>query len=216
MLKLQNVGIKLGSFKLEEISFTIPSGSYGILCGETGCGKTTILEMVCGLHSVQKGSIHLNDRDITHLRPAERGLGYLPQDIALFSTYTVEEQIAFGPKLSKRDSKWVREKVQFLANSFKIEHLLKRKPYGLSGGERQRIGLARAIANEPSLLCLDEPFSALDEETHEHVTDFMKKMVDEYKMTVLQITHDLNEAEKLATVQFKLNKGKIERVEVKA
>ena len=189
MIRVDNLTVHAGKFRLENISFEIPTGDHAVLMGKTGCGKTTILEAICGLKHVSGGSISLMGRDVTSLRAGERGIGFVPQDGALFSTMTVRDHLAFGPRIQGWVRTAVRERVAELANDLGLTGLLKRKPHGLSGGERQRVALGRALATRPQILCLDEPLSALDEETHEEIMALIKRLITDYKITTFHITH---------------------------
>ena len=182
--------------------------------GRTGCGKTTILEAICGLKEVMAGKITLMGRDVTNLRAGERGIGFVPQDGALFSTMTVRQQLSFGPKVQGWGREEIDKRVVELAEELGIENILERKPFGLSGGERQRVALGRALAVRPKILCLDEPLSALDEATHEGMVDLIRTVVKEHDITALHITHSRREADLIADREFFLENGKL--VEEKA
>ncbi len=212
MIALDNVTVRNGSFKLEGISFTIPTGEYGILMGKTGCGKTTLLEAICGLKRVTTGRVLLTEEDVTRLKPGARGIGFVPQDGALFSTMTVERHLAFALDIRRWPKKRIRARVDELAELLGIRKLLHRKPLGLSGGEAQRVALGRALAPHPRILCLDEPLSALDHETREEMCVLLETIKTRLGVTILHITHDLNEAERLADQTFRLVGGKIARV----
>ncbi|MCJ8328866.1 MAG: ABC transporter ATP-binding protein [Lentisphaeria bacterium] len=209
MISIKNASIQSGDFKLENISLEIPKGAYGILMGKTGSGKTTILEAVCGLKKLSSGSIFLNDHDVSNLRPGERGIGFLPQDLSLFSTHTVRQHIAFGPRIHKWEKTEILSRVDELAERLGITHLLDRKPPGLSGGERQRVAMGRALAIRPAIICLDEPLSTLDDETHEDVLDLIRTVTEDESVTTLHITHRKSEAQSLGTHFFKLDNGTI-------
>ncbi|MCB1062379.1 MAG: ABC transporter ATP-binding protein [Verrucomicrobiae bacterium] len=209
MIEVENLSIKAGDFRLEGISFEIPAGGYGVLMGRTGCGKTTILEAICGLKEVTGGTIRLDGIDMTRMPPSRRGIGFVPQDGTLFSTMTVRQHLAFGPKVHRWKKEKITERVQELARELGIESLLGRKPYGLSGGERQRVALGRALAVRPKVICLDEPLSALDDNTHAEMTSLIKRLVTDHGITVLHITHSHAEAESVADRIFLLENGKL-------
>ncbi|MCL4109442.1 UNVERIFIED_CONTAM: hypothetical protein GTU68_043670 [Idotea baltica] len=175
--------------------------------GKTGCGKTTILEAVCGLKNVTGGKIFVSDRDVTSELPGQRGIGFVPQDGSLFSTKTVRNQLGFGPKVHGWAADKIVIRVDELAAELGLTDLLDRKPHGLSGGERQRVALGRALAVKPSVLCLDEPLSALDEETHVEMIDLLKRITSENGVTVLHITHSRREAELVGDIQFRIENG---------
>ena len=209
MIEIEQLSVRAGDFSIEGISFEVPTGEHGVLMGKTGCGKTTILEAICGLKEVVAGRIMLMGRDVTHLRAGERGIGFVPQDGALFSTMTVSQQLAFGPKVQGWAKKEIDKRVTELAEELGIENILDRKPFGLSGGERQRVALGRAIAVRPKVLCLDEPLSALDEETHEGMVELIRTVVKEHGITALHITHSRREADLIADREFFLEDGKL-------
>lgn len=212
MLELKDVGLRAGTFQLERIKLSIPAGGYGVLMGPTGCGKTTLLEAVCGLRTVDRGRIRVGDRDVTHQIPASRGIGYVPQDAALFPRMTVRDQIGLGLKVRGLRRAAIDDRVQHLAEALAITHLLDRRPdrsTALSGGERQRVALARALAYSPKLLCLDEPLSALDEDTHGQIMQLLEALWREHGFTALHVTHARQEAQRLATHLFRFDAGNI-------
>ena len=211
MIEIQKLSIKLGDFSLNDISFTIPSGQYCVLMGKTGCGKTSILESVCGLSSgIVSGSILLNGHDVTYLKPAYRGIGYVPQDKALFPSMTVREHFEFALQLRKESKEYIAERVKELSDLLGTTHLLDRTPHGLSGGEAQRVALGRALSAKPSILCLDEPLSAVDEETQSEMLELLKQVQKATEVTVLHITHSRSEAEYLADISLRLQDGALE------
>jgi len=210
MIRLENVSIRVGRFALANICFEIPTGQCGVLMGRTGSGKTTLLEAICGLRAVASGSIRFLDRDVTRLKPAERGIGYVPQDRALFQTMTVREHLAFALAIRKADRQAIAQRVAELSRLLGIEHLLDRKPHGLSGGEAQRVALGRALAARPGILCLDEPLSALDDETRGEMYELLEKVQQTTGVTTLHVTHNLREAEQLADRILLLKNGKVE------
>ncbi len=209
MITLEKLAIEQGAFRLTDISFSIPTGAYGVLMGATGSGKTTILEAVCGLRAVAAGRIFLPAGDATRLRPSERGLGYVPQDGVLFPSMTVAEHLAFALNLRRWPAAEIRGRVDELASMLGIEPLLARRPLGLSGGERQRVALGRAIAFRPSVLCLDEPLSALDMGTRERMYELLKKVCTQTGVTVLHVTHSRREAHRLADTLLSLHDGTV-------
>ncbi|MEC7922289.1 MAG: ATP-binding cassette domain-containing protein [Planctomycetota bacterium] len=197
MISVKNLSLSVGEFSLENVSFEVPSRSYCALMGKTGCGKTTIIEAICGLRKVSSGNVILMSRDVTTLPPAERGIGFVPQDGALFSTMTVEKNLGFSLQVRGRPRAVIDERVQELAQLLGIAELLQRRVQGLSGGEKQRVALGRALAFEPGILCLDEPLSALDDDTKEGLIDLLGKVREETGVTTLHITHSLQEARSL-------------------
>lgn len=213
MITLKNVTLSAGAFRIADVSFEIPQGAYGVLMGRTGCGKTTILEAVCGLKYCDAGTIRLDGRDVTKLKPAERGIGYVPQDGALFSTMTVYQHLAFALQLRNYSKSAIESRVREMAGLLGITHLLPRRPYGLSGGEAQRVALGRALSFQPSVLCLDEPLSALDHDTRLEMCTLLETVKARTEVTVLHVTHDRNEAARLADLLLRIENGRVERVE---
>ena len=207
MIRLRDLSVRAGAFRLDGISLEIPTGSYGVLMGQTGCGKTSILEAVAGLRGVVGGSIFLGDREVTHLPPGERGIGYVPQDGALFRTMTVREQLGVALRLRGAARTFIASRVGEMAESFQIRHLLDRRPAGLSGGEIQRVALGRALSFSPSYLLLDEPLSAVDESTRDSLIALLNTIRERRSVTVLHITHSSAEASQLADVVYRLADG---------
>lgn len=210
MIRFDAVSWHAGTFRLDAVSFTVPAGSYGVLMGRTGCGKTTLLEILCGLRQPTGGRVLIGDRDVTDLPPGERGIGYVPQDGAMFPTMTVREQIGFALAIRKRPGAEITARVKELAEHLGVAHLLNRLPQNLSGGERQRVALGRALAAKPSVLLLDEPLSALDEELRDDLAALLKRLQRELNLTALHITHSRREAEQLADVRLRMEAGRIE------
>lgn len=209
MIAVQDLSLRAGGFALDGVSFEIPAGGYGVLMGKTGSGKTSILEAVCGLRPVRAGRILLAGRDVSGLPPRERGLGYVPQDRALFRTMSVGENLAFGLSVRGWTREKIRERVDALAEGLGLSGLLDRLPEGLSGGEAQRVALGRALAPRPEILCLDEPLTALDDETRDGLIDLLGLIRRESKVTVLHVTHSREEAKRLADVVFTIVDGKL-------
>ncbi len=209
MIAVHNLSVRAGSFVLEGVSFLIPSGCYGVLMGKTGCGKSTLLEAICGLKRAASGTVEIMGRDVTALKPAQRGIGYVPQDGALFSTLTVYDHLAFALRIRKWNTASIEERVHELAQVLGIESLLQRKPAGLSGGEAQRVALGRALAFHPSILLLDEPLSALDEDTRHEMYVLLRSIRNRYPLTALHVTHSGQEAKALADRILILKEGRI-------
>jgi molybdate/tungstate transport system ATP-binding protein len=209
MIALNNLSISAGGFSLTGIDLVVPQGGYAVLMGKTGIGKTTILEAICGLRRVTRGTIHLMGRDVTDLKPAERGLGYVPQDRALFHTMTVWEHLAFALRIRRWPETEIEQRVAELTKLLGLEHLLNRKPPGLSGGEAQRVALGRALSFRPPVLLLDEPLAALDQETRGDMHELLQSLRKEAELTTLHVTHDQGEAQRLADHLLVLREGKI-------
>jgi molybdate/tungstate transport system ATP-binding protein len=212
LIAIEDVSIQAGGFHLGGVSLRVPTGRYGMLMGKTGSGKTTILESVIGLRRVCGGRIRLCDVDVTGLNPAVRGVGYVPQDGALFSTMSVRDHLALALRIRRVPERVIRERVAELAEWLGIARLLDRTPRGLSGGERQRVALGRALSFRPRVLCLDEPLSALDAETRRQMCELLESIRRRTGVTTLHVTHNLEEAQVLGDCWFRIDGGKIESV----
>lgn len=202
MIDLEQVTIQSGPFSLTGISLSVPQGTYAVLMGGTGQGKTTILEAICGLRPVTKGRVLLDGEDITRWKPADRGIGYVPQDLALFPQMSVRQHLEFALKLRRAPAKLIEERVSELADVLGIASLLARQIHKLSGGEAQRVALGRALAFRPRVLLLDEPLAALDEATRDRLCDLLQSIQKLGWLTVLHITHSRSEAQRLAQKLF--------------
>jgi ABC-type sugar transport system ATPase subunit len=203
------VTVRAGAFALGGVSFEVPTGGYAVLMGRTGSGKTTLLEAVCGLRPVESGRIVLAGRDVTALQPGERGIGYVPQDRALFQTMTVRQHLGFAPSIQRWTAADTDARVRELADLLRIAPLLDRLPAGLSGGEAQRVALGRALAARPKVLLLDEPLSALDDETWEGMIGLLGQVRKAAGVTILHVTHRREEARRLADRVFVLADGAV-------
>ncbi|MEN9555755.1 MAG: Sulfate/thiosulfate import ATP-binding protein CysA [Planctomycetota bacterium] len=205
MIELQNVTLRIGSWQIRDLSFQVKGGEYAVLMGRTGIGKTSILESICGLRRVAAGRILIQSVDVTSWSPADRKVGYMPQDLALFPTMTVRQHLEFAPRIRGLAGKTIRERIAQLAERLEISPLLDRGIRGLSGGESQRVALGRALAAEPLVLLLDEPLSALDESTRIAAQKLLKRLNQEMGITVLHITHSREEAAALADTCLELD-----------
>jgi ABC-type sugar transport system ATPase subunit len=210
MISVEALAVRAGTFALADVAFSVPTGKYALLMGRTGSGKTTILETLCGLRRAEAGRISLDGRDVTRLKPAQRDIGYVPQDGALFQTMTVREHLEFALRVRRWRRAEIVQRVAELAELLGIGDLLARKPRGLSGGEAQRVALGRALSFRPRVLCLDEPLSALDDDTRHSMIDLLKKVQHETGVTALHVTHNRGEAEKLADCRLQLVEGRVE------
>ncbi len=211
MIEVKELTVRAGTFRLEKVGFCVPGKAYAILMGKTGSGKTTMLEALCGLRPVESGTIRLMGKDATRARPAERGIGYVPQDGALFPSLTVGEHLAFACRFHRWPKAAITRRIHELASLLDIHHLLERKPKGLSGGERQRTALGRALSFRPKILCLDEPISSLDEETRDQMKELLKTVSQQEEVTTLHVTHSSSEAESLGSMVFRIKNGRISR-----
>lgn len=209
MIELKEVTITAGQFSLKDVSFSVLEGEYAVLMGQTGQGKTTILEAICGLRTVACGKILIRKQDVTHWAPADREIGFVPQDLALFPTMNVSEHLGFGLGIRGMPLKATENRIHELAALLGIESLLKRSVHGLSGGESQRVALGRALAFRPSVLLLDEPFSALDDDTRTEMYTLLQSVTQSTGVTTLHITHSQAEARVLANRRFLVQDGAV-------
>jgi molybdate/tungstate transport system ATP-binding protein len=214
MIRVEDLAVRMGRFSMQSISLEIPTGHYGVLMGRTGCGKTTLLEAILGLRPVLAGRIEIAGRDVTRLAPALRGIGYVPQDGALFSRLPVRQHFSLPLEIRRLPAAEIRARVAQMAEWLGIEYLLDRKPPGLSGGERQRVALGRALIFKPSVLCLDEPLSALDAETRQRMCQLLQRVTQLGQVAVLHVTHHLEEARLLADKCLVFEQGQLRAVEL--
>lgn len=210
MIELSQLEVRAGSFGLRGVNLHVPAGQHAVLMGRTGCGKTTLLEAVCGLRPVVAGTVRLNGRDVTTLPPADRGVGLVPQDGALFRHLTVREHLAFALEIRRESREAIRARVAEVAGWLGLTPLLDRGTQVLSGGEAQRVAIGRALSFRPGILCLDEPLSALDEETRAEIRQVLRELRSHQPVTILHITHNLADARHLADCLFRLRDGRIE------
>ncbi len=213
MIVVDQLSVTVGDFSLQEVSFSLLAGEYGILMGRTGSGKTTLLESLCGLKPIVSGRILINGEDVTGLKPGARGIGFVPQEGALFHKMSVRDQIGFALQIRRQPRSTIATRVRMLAELLGISDLLDRGPEGLSGGERQRVALGRALAARPSVLCLDEPFSALDEESRGDMYNLVRSVTRETGVTTIHITHSRTEAEQLGDRILRIVDGRVEQCE---
>jgi ABC-type sugar transport system ATPase subunit len=209
VIAVEGLSIRQGVFALDGVSFAVPAGVYAVLMGPTGSGKTTVLETIAGLRRPTAGRVLLAGREVTHLPPATRNVGYVPQDAVLFRTMTVWENIAFALQVRKVAAKETDARVLELAERLGVTHLLDRRAAGLSGGEAQRVALGRALAFRPPVLMLDEPLNAVDEATRDRLTDLLRDVRKEGSLTVLHVTHSRDEAELLGDVVLRFENGRV-------
>jgi molybdate/tungstate transport system ATP-binding protein len=202
MISVQKLQLSRGSFRLPEMNFEIPQGEYAVLMGPTGCGKTSLLECMVGLVKPDSGEIVIDQRDVTQLPTAERHIGYVPQDAALFAGLNVRQNIGFALSIRRIQEAAIRQRVEELADSTGISDLLERDIRGLSGGERQRVALCRAMALRPSVMLLDEPLASLDENSREAMCILLEKLHHETDATFLHVTHSSAEAQRLASMRL--------------
>jgi ABC-type sugar transport system ATPase subunit len=206
---LEHISIRQGKFSLTDVSLDVASGAYAVLMGRTGSGKTTLLETVIGFRRPDSGRVLLGGEDVTSWNPALRGVGYVPQDGALFSRLTVREHLAFALRIRRVSAAQIKQRVDELACLLGIGPLLDRRPGRLSGGEQQRVALGRALSFRPRILCLDEPLSALDDETRQEMCRLLQEVRRETGVTTLHVTHNEPEAMILASNLFRIVDGRI-------
>jgi ABC-type sugar transport system ATPase subunit len=204
MIEIHRLSIHCGSFALTDLSLSIAGGSYSVLMGGTGQGKT-----ICGLRPITSGRVVVNGIDVTRLKPADRNIGYVPQDLALFPTMTVREHLEFALRLRRCPAAFIRERVAELAQVLQIEPLLARRTRGLSGGESQRVALGRALSFHPRVLLLDEPLTALDEQTRDRLCELLRTVQRDQGLTILHVTHGRAEARQLADRLLVLDQGRL-------
>lgn len=209
MIEFKQVTIRTGSFSLSDISFRIEAGQYAVLMGKTGNGKTTILEAICGLRRIAKGSVTIQGIDVTRWSPSDRQIGYVPQDLALFPTLNVREHFEFALRLRGHSISQMKSRTEELSEVLGVAHLLNRRIQGLSGGEAQRVALGRALAARPAILLLDEPLSALDQATRNEMHGWLLKVKNATAVTTLHVTHNIEEADALADRRLLLKEGRV-------
>jgi sulfate/thiosulfate transport system ATP-binding protein len=197
---------------LDNVDFEVPSGSLTALLGPSGSGKSTLLRAIAGLDLPDTGTITINGRDVTHIPPQRRGIGFVFQHYAAFKHLTVRDNVAFGLKIRKKPKTEIKEKVDNFLEVVGLSGFQTRYPNQLSGGQRQRMALARALAVDPEVLLLDEPFGALDAKVREDLRAWLRRLHDEVHVTTVLVTHDQAEALDVADRIAVLNKGRIEQV----
>ncbi len=212
MLKINNVSCDWGEFKIKNIDLEIENGEYFVILGPSGAGKTMILELLAGLWHPDEGKIFMDDVDITNVSPEHRGVGFVYQDYMLFPHKSVFKNISFGLEMRKMDKKEIKVKVEEIMDKFNISHLSDRFPYNLSGGEQQRVAIARALIINPNILLMDEPLSALDQSTREDFIRELKQIHRSTDITIIQVTHNLDEALMLADRVAVIHDGQVEQV----
>ena len=216
-IDIQNVSKHFGDFHaLRNINLNIDSGSLVALLGPSGCGKTTLLRIIAGLETPDQGSILFSGADATDVHVRDRNVGFVFQHYALFRHMTVFENVAFGMRMKPRSQRLpeakIRAKVHELLQLVQLDWLADRFPAQLSGGQRQRIALARALAVEPRVLLLDEPFGALDAQVRKELRRWLRKLHDELHITSIFVTHDQEEALEVADRVVLMNKGRVEQI----
>jgi sulfate transport system ATP-binding protein len=197
---------------LDNVDFTVPSGSLTALLGPSGSGKSTLLRAIAGLDQPDSGTVTINGRDVTRVPPQRRGIGFVFQHYAAFKHMTVRDNVAFGLKIRRRPKAEIKAKVDNLLEVVGLNGFQGRYPNQLSGGQRQRMALARALAVDPQVLLLDEPFGALDAKVREDLRTWLRRLHDEVHVTTVLVTHDQAEALDVADRIAVLNRGRIEQL----
>jgi ABC-type sugar transport system ATPase subunit len=208
MLILNNISKKLGEFHLKDINIEISEGTYYVLLGRSGSGKTQLLELIAGLNRPDSGSIMLDNENITYKKIQNRNIGIVFQDYAIFPNMTVFGNIAYSLISCKTDKISIKEKVGKIADELNISHLLERDTRHLSGGELQRVALARTLITEPRLLLLDEPMASIDASLKDDIKRLLRRL-NKQGLTIIHVTHDYKEAISLATRVGVIHNGRI-------
>jgi sulfate transport system ATP-binding protein len=196
----------------DDVNFGIEKGKLIALLGPSGSGKTTILRMIAGLETPDSGDIIIDGKVVNDVAPSKRGIGFVFQNYALFRYKTVYDNIAFGLKVNKWDKADIKQRVEELIELVGLKGLEKRYPNQLSGGQRQRVAFARALAPNPELLLLDEPFAAIDAKVRQELRTWLREMIDQLGITSIFVTHDQEEAIEVADEIIITNKGRIEQI----
>ena len=212
-IHVHNVSKRFGDFvAVDDVSLEVESGSLTALLGPSGSGKSTLLRIVAGLETPDEGQILLSGNDATALQPQKRNVGFVFQHYAAFKHMTVRENVAFGLKVRKRPKAEITARVDELLNLVQLQNFGDRYPAQLSGGQRQRMGLARALAPEPQVLLLDEPFGALDARVRAELRDWLRQLHDVVHVTTVFVTHDQEEAMDISDQIAVINHGRLEQV----
>jgi sulfate/thiosulfate transport system ATP-binding protein len=212
-INVQDVSKQFGEFRaLHDVTLEVPEGSLTALLGPSGSGKSTLLRIVAGLETPDSGAVLMDGADVTAARPQERGIGFVFQHYAAFAHMSVRENVAFGLRIRKRPAKEINERVDELLALVGLTAWGGQRPGQLSGGQRQRMALARALAVEPRVLLLDEPFGALDANVRAELRQWLRRLHDEQGVTTVLVTHDQEEAMEVADTLAVMNEGRIEQV----
>ena len=211
-VELKDINKTFGDYKASDhVSFGIEKGKLIGLLGPSGSGKTTILRMIAGLEQPDSGEIIIDGKVVNDIPASERGIGFVFQSYALFRYMTVYDNIAFGLKVQKADKTYIKKRVTELIELIGLKGLEKRYPSQLSGGQRQRVAFARALAPNPQLLLLDEPFAAIDAKIRQELRTWLKDMIEKLGITSIFVTHDQDEAIEVADEIIITNRGHIEQ-----
>jgi sulfate transport system ATP-binding protein len=212
-ISVSNAVKRFGDFvALDDVSIEVPDGSLTALLGPSGSGKSTLLRCIAGLEQPDSGVVWIDGEDMTHRAPRDRGVGFVFQHYAAFKHMTVYDNVAFGLKIRRASKVEIKERVDQLLDLVQLHGLAGRYPAQLSGGQRQRMGLARALAVDPKVLLLDEPFGALDARVRQELRVWLRRLHDETHTTTVIVTHDQEEAMEVADSVVVMNRGRVEQV----
>ncbi len=212
-IEVKNLNKSFGSFvALDDVTVSLPTGQLTALLGPSGGGKSTLLRIIAGLDSADSGTVTIEGTEATHLPPQKRNVGFVFQHYAVFKHMTVAKNVAFGLEIRKRPKEEIAERVDELLRLVHLSQFSHRLPSQLSGGQRQRMALARALAVEPKVLLLDEPFGALDAKVRKELRDWLRRLHDEVHVTTVFVTHDQEEALEVADEIVVINEGRVEQV----
>jgi sulfate transport system ATP-binding protein len=212
-IEIKGVNKKFGDFvALEDVNVSLPTGQLTALLGPSGGGKSTLLRIIAGLDAADSGTITIEGTNATTLPPQKRNVGFVFQHYAVFKHMTVAKNVAFGLEIRKRPKDEVAARVDELLKLVHLSQFAHRLPSQLSGGQRQRMALARALAVEPTVLLLDEPFGALDAKVRKELRDWLRRLHDEVHVTTVFVTHDQEEAMEVADEIVVINDGRVEQV----
>lgn len=212
-IEMKNINKTFDGFQAsKDVSFGIEKGHLAALLGPSGSGKTTILRMIAGLDMPDSGDILIGGERVNDIPGSKRGIGFVFQNYALFRYMTVADNIAFGLEVQKKSKAEQRERVEELLELISMQELGKRYPHQLSGGQRQRVAFARALAPNPHLLLLDEPFAAIDAKVRRELRTWLKEMIARVGITSIFVTHDQEEAMEVADTVIVTNEGQVEQI----
>jgi len=211
-LEIEGLCFRIGEFALRDVSLSVGAGRYFVLTGPNGSGKTLLLRLIAGLHTPSAGSVRIGGEPVTHVPPWRRRIGYMPQDGLLFPNRTGARNSGCGLEVRGAAPAAVREEVARISDMLGVAALLDRMPQGLSGGERQKVGLARALAPRPSLLLLDEPLSAIDEDSRDRLAGELRRLQRELALTTVHVAHTRREIELVADRVGSMDTGRLTAV----
>ena len=212
-VELKHINKTFGNYRAsDDVNFTVEKGKLIGLLGPSGSGKTTILRILAGLENADSGEIYIDGKQVNEIPASKRGIGFVFQNYALFRYKTVFDNIAFGLKIQKKSKAEIKSRVDELIELVGLKGLEKRYPKQLSGGQRQRVAFARALATQPQLLLLDEPFAAIDAKVRKELRSWLRELINQVGITSIFVTHDQDEAIEVADEIIVTNKGKIEQI----